>query len=122
MEILIAAVAVPRLHVGHPEMVSEGTDLAYCLLEGVLDLEAQAVETNDINGVKGSVCAHEEAGTSRGMDHGDEAHQPGRRDAPQQVADPILDDHPVRAVDGSLGLVGSRWRLRHRELSLIFLP
>ena len=46
-------------------MVGEGTDLAYCLLEGVLDLEAQAVETNDIDGVKGSVCAHgEEAGTS----------------------------------------------------------
>jgi hypothetical protein len=35
-------------------MVGEGTDLAHCLLEGVLDLEAQAVETNDIDGVKGS--------------------------------------------------------------------
>ena len=77
MEMLIAAVTAPRLHLGHPEMVGEGTDLAHCLLEGVLDLEAQAVETNDIDGVKGSVCAHEgEAGTSRGMDHGDEAHQP----------------------------------------------
>ena len=57
---LIAAVAARRLHVGHPEMVGEGTDLAHCLLEGVLDLEAQAIETNDIDGVKGSVCAHEE--------------------------------------------------------------
>ena len=55
MEMLIAAVAAQRLHVGHPEMVGEGTDLAHCLLEGVLDLEAQAVETNDIDGVKGSV-------------------------------------------------------------------
>ena len=71
-------------------MVGEGTDLAARrLLEGVLDLEAQAVETNDIDGVKGSVCAHEEAGTSRGMDHGDEAHQPAGG-TPQQVADPIL--------------------------------
>ena len=26
MEMLIAAVAAPRLHVGHPEMVGEGTD------------------------------------------------------------------------------------------------
>ena len=41
MEMLIAAVAAPRLHVGHPEMVGEGTDLAHCLLEGVLDLEAR---------------------------------------------------------------------------------
>ena len=81
MEMLIAAVAAPRLHVGQPEMVGEGTDLAHCLLEGVLDLEAQAVETNDIDGVKGSVCAHGEAGTSRGMDPGDEAHAAGRRDA-----------------------------------------
>ena len=51
MEMLIAAVAAQRLHVEHPEMVGEGTDLAHCLLEGVLDLEAQAVETNDIDGV-----------------------------------------------------------------------
>ena len=102
MEMLIAAVAAQRLHVGHPEMVGEGTDLAHCLLEGVLDLEAQAVETNDIDGVKGSVCAHEEAGTSGGMDHGDEAHQPAGG-TPQQVADPILDDHLVLAVDGAWG-------------------
>ena len=110
MEMLIAAVAAQRLHVGHPEMVGEGTDLAHCLLEGVLDLEAQAVETNDIDGVKGSVCAHEEAGTSRGMDHGDEAHQPAGG-TPQRVADPILDDHLALAVDRAWGLVGSRWRL-----------
>ena len=102
MEMLIAAVAAQRLHVGHPEMVGEGTDLAHCLLEGVLDLEAQAVETNDIDGVKGSVCAHEEAGTSRGMDHGDEAHQPAGG-TPQQVADPILDDHLALAVDRAWG-------------------
>ena len=102
MEMLIAAVAAQRPHVGHPEMVGEGTDLAHCLLEGVLDLEAQAVETNDIDGVKGNIGAHEEAGTSRGVDHGDEAHQ-SAGGTPQQVADPILDDHLVLAVDGAWG-------------------
>src|ERR1700732_4438768 len=102
MEMLIAAVAAQRLHVGHPEMVGEGTDLADRLLDGVLDLEAPAVETNDIDGVKGSVGAHEEAGTSRGMAHGDEAHQPAGG-TPQQVADPILDDRLVLAVDGAWG-------------------
>ena len=81
MEMLIAAVAAQRLHVGHPEMVGEGTDLAHCLLEGVLDLEAQAVETNDIDGVKGSVCAHEEAGTSRVDGSRRRSAPAGRRDA-----------------------------------------
>ena len=66
MEILIAVVAAQRLHVEHPEMVGERTDLAHCLLEGVLDLEAQAVETNDVDGVKGGIGAHEEAGPRAG--------------------------------------------------------
>src|ERR1700739_641375 len=100
MEMLIAVVAAQRLHVGHPEMVGERTDLAHRLLEGVLDLEAQAVETNDVDGVKGSVGAHEEAGTSRGMDHGDEAHQPAGG-TPHQDAEPILDDHVVLVIDGT---------------------
>ena len=36
------------------------------------------------------------------MYHGDEAHQPAGG-TPQQVADPILDDHLVLAVDGAWG-------------------
>ncbi len=99
---LIAVVAAQRRHVEHPEVVSERPDLAHCLLESVLDLEAQAVATNDVDGVKGSVGAHDEAGASCGMDHGDEAHQP-TGGTPQQVADPILDDHLVPAVDGAWG-------------------
>jgi hypothetical protein len=38
-------------------MVGERTDLAHCLFEGVLDLEAQSVQTNDVEGVEGSVGA-----------------------------------------------------------------
>ena len=49
-----------------------------------------------------SVCAHEEAGPPRRMDHGDEAHQPAGV-TPQQVADPILYDHLLLAVDGAWG-------------------
>ena len=123
MEMLIAAVAAQRLHVGHPEMVGEGTDLAHCLLEGVLDLEAQAVETNDIDGVKGSVCAHEEAGTSRGMDHGDEAHQgrPAGRHSRSRTRYWMITF--ALAVDRAWGwLEVSAGGFCHRELSLILLP
>ena len=70
---------------------------------------------------KGSVCAHEEPGTSRGMDHGDEAHQPAGG-TPQQVADPILDDHLVLAVDGAWGWLEVAGGLPQGELSLILLP
>src|SRR3954470_829229 len=104
MKMLIAIVAAQRLHVGHPEMVGERTDLAHCLFEGVLDLEAQSVQTNDVEGVEGSVGAHEEAGASYRVDHCHEAHQPAGR-TPQQIADPILDDHLVLAVDGTWGLL-----------------
>ena len=62
-------------------MVGERTDLAHCLLEGVLDLEAHSIETNDVDGVEGRIGAHQEAGASCGMDHGDEAHQAACGDA-----------------------------------------
>src|SRR3954465_7476847 len=87
MKMLIAIVAAQRLHVCHPEMVGERADLAHCLFEGVLDLEAQSGETNDVGGVEGSVGAQEGAGPSYGGDHSHKAHQPAGR-PPQQIADP----------------------------------
>src|SRR4029077_11285509 len=101
---LVAVVAPPRLHVEHPEMVGEGADLVHSLLEAELDLEAQTVETNDVDGVEGGVRAHEEEGASRWMDHRDEAHH-AAGGAPQQVADAILDGHLVLAIDRAVGLL-----------------
>ena len=37
------ATSAQWLHVGHPKMVGERTDLAHRLFEGVLDLEAQTI-------------------------------------------------------------------------------
>ena len=116
MKMLIAVIAAQWPHVGHPEMVGERTDLAHCLLEGVLDLEAHSIETNDVDGgSRDCIGAHQEAGASCGMDHGDEAHQ-ATCGTPQQVADPILDDHLVLAVDGlgvleALGVIQQRAEL-----------
>jgi hypothetical protein len=75
MKMLIAVIAAQWLHVGHPKMVGERADPAHRLFEGVLDLEAQTIETNDLDSLQGRVGAHQEAGASCGMDHGDEAHQ-----------------------------------------------
>jgi carotenoid cleavage dioxygenase-like enzyme len=75
MKMLIAVIAAQWLHVGHPKMVGERADPAHRLFEGVLDLEARTIETNDLDGLQGRVGAHQEAGASCGMDHGDEAHQ-----------------------------------------------
>src|SRR5208283_546780 len=94
VKMLVAIVAAQRLHVLHPEVIAERTDLAHSLLEGELDLESQAVETNDLDGLQRGVCAHEQARTSCWMNHRDEAYQ-AACGTPQQVADPILDDHLV---------------------------
>ena len=67
MEKLVAIVASQGLHVLHPEVIAEHTDLAHVLLEGELDLEAQTIETNDLDGVEGGVGAHQEARASCGM-------------------------------------------------------
>ena len=56
-------------------VIAERTDLAHSLLEGELDLESQAVETNDLFGLQRGVCAHEQARASCWMNHRDEAYQ-----------------------------------------------
>src|SRR5215469_13140330 len=101
---LIATVAVDRLHIGHPEMISERTDLADRLLEGEFDLEAQAVKTNDLDRIERGVGAHQHATASCWMDYGDEADQ-AAGGTPEQVADAILDDHLVLAVDRAWGML-----------------
>src|SRR5271165_4293079 len=64
VKMLVAIVAAQRLHVLHPEVIAERTDLAHSLLEGERDLESQAVKTNDLDGLQRGVCAHEQARTS----------------------------------------------------------
>src|SRR3974377_1355242 len=54
--------------------------------------------------VQRSVCAHEQARAPCWMHHRDEPHHPAGW-APQQVVDPILDDHLDLAVDGAFGLL-----------------
>ena len=67
MQILIAISAAKRLHVLHPEMVRERTDQTHRLLKAVLDLKAQAIQANDLNGAQGDVRAHQQARASGRM-------------------------------------------------------
>ena len=52
MQILIAVAAAKGLHVLHPEVVGEGAEQAYRLLEAVFDLEAQPIQANDLDGIQ----------------------------------------------------------------------
>ena len=54
MQILVTISAAKRLHVLHPEMVRERADQTHRLLKAVLDLEAQAIQANDLDGAQGS--------------------------------------------------------------------
>ena len=99
MEMLIAAVGGAAASCWTSRNgVGEGTtDLAHCLLEGVLDLEAQAVETNDIDGRQGKwgkfVHMRRQAPLVGWITATKRTSRPAGRQ--QQVADPILDDHLV---------------------------
>jgi len=50
-------------------------DLAHSLFEAALDFEAQAIETNDIDGAQRRVGAHQDTGPPCGVDDGHKAHQ-----------------------------------------------
>jgi hypothetical protein len=121
VQMLIAVPVAERLHGGHPKVVGEGADQAHRLFEAVLDLEAQAVEANDLDGVQGSVGAHQQAGAAGRVEHGHEAHEP-TGGAPQQVANPIAHDDVVLTVDRALGLLQAPGILEQgSELDLVAL-
>jgi hypothetical protein len=58
----------------------------YGLLEAALDLEAQAIEANDLDGAERRIGAHQDARPPSGADDGHKADEPTRR-APQQITD-----------------------------------
>ena len=55
MQMLIAVAPLQRLHRLHPKRIGEGTEDMDGLLEGELDLKAQAIQTNDLDGVQREV-------------------------------------------------------------------
>ena len=103
MQVLVAVASTQPLHVPHPEMIREGADNANRLLEAVFDLEAQAIETNDVDATEGCVGGHQQATSSGGMNDHDEAYQPSNG-PPEQITDSILDGDVFLAVDGTLAV------------------
>jgi len=102
VKVLIAVSAAKRLHVLHPEVVGECADPMYRLFETVLDLEAQAIQANDLDGIQAEVGAHQQARAPARVSHCHEANELSAR-TPQQIADPIPDGHVVLAIDRAGG-------------------
>jgi hypothetical protein len=63
MKMLIAIAGAQRGHIHHPKTISECSDLAGRLFEAVFELEAQAIETNDLDSAQGEICAHQQPRT-----------------------------------------------------------
>src|SRR6202162_1695900 len=70
MKILITVAVAQRGHVSHPEMIGKCTDQAHSLFEAELDLEAQPIYTNDLDGTQGGIGTHQEASPPGGMNDG----------------------------------------------------
>src|SRR5215204_782875 len=79
MKKLIAVVVAQGDHVFHPKMVGEGTDLARGLFEAVFDLEAQAIETDDVDRAQRRIGAHQDARAPCGMHDDHKTHEPPGR-------------------------------------------
>jgi hypothetical protein len=53
MKMLVATAAASGFHLFHPEVIRERADRTHRLFEGMLDLEAEPVESDDVDCVKG---------------------------------------------------------------------
>src|ERR1700688_3752041 len=58
MKILITVAVAQRGHVSHPEMIGKCTDQAHSLFEAEFDLEAQSIDTDDLDGTQGGIGTH----------------------------------------------------------------
>ena len=56
VQVLVTIAPFQRLHELHPEMVVERAKDMHRLLEGELDLEAQPIQADDVDGVQRGVC------------------------------------------------------------------
>ena len=84
VEILIARAGADFVHGPHPEVVAVGAQGANGLLEGELDLEAQAVELDDLDRVQSQIRAQEHDASPVWMLHQHEAGEAADR-SPQQI-------------------------------------
>ena len=84
VQILVSVSSSKGLHVAHPEVVGVGAERADGLLERQLDLEPQAVETDDLERIEGQIGRHQDALASGGMIDEDEPNEDSDR-PPQQI-------------------------------------
>jgi hypothetical protein len=68
------------------------------LFEAVLDLEAQAIETDDVDGAQRCIGAHQDARPPGGMDDDHKTYEPSRR-PPQQITDAIAQSDVTLAIN-----------------------
>src|SRR6202040_4062439 len=108
-----------RGHIHHPEMICEGADQANRLLEAVLDLEAQAIEINNVASAQREVRGHQQARAPGRVNDGDEADQSSGR-TPDQIADAIT-QHDIALAVNRTGEFDHRSRVREQGLEL-YLP
>src|ERR1700719_1647060 len=96
MKILITVAVAQRGHVSHPEMIGKCTDQAHGLFEAEFDLEAQSIDTNDLDGTQGGIGTHQEASAPGGMNDGHKTDEQPRW-TPQSGVGPSLS---LRCADG----------------------
>src|ERR1039457_4211790 len=73
VQVLRAAVARDSLHAAHPEVIVVGAENPQRLLEGQLDLEAQSIAADDVDGRESQVGGEKDAAAAGGMIDEDEA-------------------------------------------------
>src|SRR6202521_1479129 len=119
MKILITVPEAQRGHVSHPEMIGKCTDQAHSLFEAEFDLEAQAIETNDVDGAQGGIRAHQQASPPCGMNDGHKTDEQPRW-TPQQINNTIAKSDVAFAVNRTGNLL-HRSGICKQGLELYFL-
>src|SRR6202166_1469510 len=104
VQVLRAAVARDALHAAHPEVIVVGAETPQRLLEGQLDLEAQSIAADDIDGRESQVRGEEDAAAAGRMIDEDEADYAPQR-SPEQIPGQESHSHAALAVDRTFHLL-----------------
>lgn len=90
VEVLVTTAASDGGHVLHPEMIGICSDGVYCLFEADLNLIAQTIKLNDLQGIQLDVGAEEDEAPTSGVNDQDDANQ-FTQGSPEQVQAIVAD-------------------------------
>ena len=102
MQVLVAGTSLDRGHGAHPKVIRVGAYNSEGAFKRDFDFETNAVESDDVDGRKGEVGAHQETLTACGMMDGNKSNDESKR-LPDEIQRAVKECDTCFAINRTFG-------------------